>query len=185
MTPGIECSPTWNEIARAAAFGCRLQFRPVLRHRQFVDRHHTRFVMHPHLETLRQQVFAALSGAPSRLFPAERWLRHRDNAFPALLPPPLVHRRNDRPRRRSSCDASLRSLQIDRHVDRHVDLTNPSLQESNVAMIKVSVLCANRNGATFDMDYYCNRHIMLVRQLLGDAVKGLEVDQGVDSKDIW
>ena len=48
-------------------------------------------------------------------------------------------------------------------------------------MIKVSVLYANRNGATFDMDYYCNRHIVLVRQLLGDAVKGLEVDQGVAS----
>ena len=48
-------------------------------------------------------------------------------------------------------------------------------------MIKVRVLYANRNGATFDMDYYCNRHIVLVRQLLGDAVKGLEVDQGVAS----
>ena len=48
-------------------------------------------------------------------------------------------------------------------------------------MIKVSVLYANRNGAKFDMDYYCNRHIVLVRQLLGDAVKGLEVDQGVAS----
>ena len=30
-------------------------------------------------------------------------------------------------------------------------------------------------------DYYCSHHIMLVRQLLGDAVKGLEVDQGVAS----
>jgi uncharacterized protein (TIGR02118 family) len=46
-------------------------------------------------------------------------------------------------------------------------------------MIKVSVMYANRVGATFDMDYYCNHHVTLVRQLLGDRVKGVEVDEGV------
>ena len=48
-------------------------------------------------------------------------------------------------------------------------------------MIKVSVLYPAGDSTKFDMDYYCNRHIILVRQLLGDAVKGLEVDQGVAS----
>ena len=48
-------------------------------------------------------------------------------------------------------------------------------------MIKVSVLYANRDGATFDMDYYCNVHVPLVRRLLGDALKGGEVDQGIST----
>lgn len=48
-------------------------------------------------------------------------------------------------------------------------------------MIKVSVLYANRDGATFDMGYYCNVHVPLVRRLLGDALKGGEVDEGIGS----
>jgi uncharacterized protein (TIGR02118 family) len=42
-------------------------------------------------------------------------------------------------------------------------------------MIKVSVLYPNRAGAQFDMDYYCDRHIPLVRRLLGAALKGAAV----------
>ena len=46
-------------------------------------------------------------------------------------------------------------------------------------MIKLSVMYPNHDGATFNMDYYCNRHMPLVRQLLGDKLKGLAVDQGI------
>ena len=46
-------------------------------------------------------------------------------------------------------------------------------------MIKVSVMYSNRDGATFDMDYYIKSHMALVRRLLGDDVKGLAVDQGL------
>jgi len=46
-------------------------------------------------------------------------------------------------------------------------------------MIKVSVFYPNKVGATFDMAYYCDRHIPLVRRLLGPALKGAAVEQGL------
>jgi uncharacterized protein (TIGR02118 family) len=46
-------------------------------------------------------------------------------------------------------------------------------------MIKVSVLYPNNEGAKFDMDYYCNKHIPMVRQKLGAACKDAAVEQGL------
>lgn len=46
-------------------------------------------------------------------------------------------------------------------------------------MIKVSVLYPNGEGKTFDMDYYCNKHAPMVGRLLGDAVKGATVENGL------
>jgi len=46
-------------------------------------------------------------------------------------------------------------------------------------MIKLSVLYPKTASGTFDLDYYCNKHIVMVRQRLGGACKGLSVDQGV------
>ena len=46
-------------------------------------------------------------------------------------------------------------------------------------MIKVTVLYPNRQGAKFDMDYYCGRHIPMVREKLGTACKGISVEQGM------
>jgi uncharacterized protein (TIGR02118 family) len=46
-------------------------------------------------------------------------------------------------------------------------------------MIKVSVLYPNHDGSTFDMAHYCDRHILMVRQLLGVALKAVAVEQGV------
>lgn len=46
-------------------------------------------------------------------------------------------------------------------------------------MIKVSVLYPKTAGGTFDIDYYCKKHIGMVRQRLGSACRGLSVDQGV------
>jgi uncharacterized protein (TIGR02118 family) len=46
-------------------------------------------------------------------------------------------------------------------------------------MIKVSVFYPNREGARFDMGSYCNTHMPLVRRLLGPAVKGMAVEQGI------
>lgn len=46
-------------------------------------------------------------------------------------------------------------------------------------MIKVSVLYPSGEGKTFDMDYYCNKHVPLVGELLGDAVKGATVEKGL------
>ena len=46
-------------------------------------------------------------------------------------------------------------------------------------MIKVSVLYPNQESGTFNMSYYCDTHIPLVRRLLGPAVKGVAVEQGI------
>lgn len=46
-------------------------------------------------------------------------------------------------------------------------------------MIKVSVFYPNNEGAKFDMDYYCNQHIPMVRQKLGPACKNAAVEQGL------
>ena len=46
-------------------------------------------------------------------------------------------------------------------------------------MIKVSVLYPNQKGCIFDMAYYCNTHIPMVRRLLGSAIKGVAVEQGI------
>jgi len=46
-------------------------------------------------------------------------------------------------------------------------------------MIKVSVLYPYEEGASFDMNYYLSRHIPMVREKLGAAVKGAAVEQGL------
>ena len=46
-------------------------------------------------------------------------------------------------------------------------------------MIRVSVLYPNNEGSNFDMDYYCNKHIPMVKDKLGAACKGVAVDQGM------
>ena len=45
--------------------------------------------------------------------------------------------------------------------------------------IKVSVLYPDGDGKTFDMDYYCNKHIPMVGGLLGDAVISASVEKGL------
>ena len=44
-------------------------------------------------------------------------------------------------------------------------------------MIKVSILYPNSPGSHFDMAYYVDRHMPMVRQKLGADLKGLAVDQ--------
>lgn len=46
-------------------------------------------------------------------------------------------------------------------------------------MIKLSVLYANGETKTFNMDYYLAHHIPLVRGLLGDHCKGVAVEIGL------
>jgi uncharacterized protein (TIGR02118 family) len=46
-------------------------------------------------------------------------------------------------------------------------------------MIKVSVLYPNGDGKKFDVDYYCNQHIPMVRELLGDSLKAATVEKGL------
>jgi uncharacterized protein (TIGR02118 family) len=44
-------------------------------------------------------------------------------------------------------------------------------------MVKVSVLYPHQD--TFNMDYYLNNHIPMLRQKLGAACKGVAVEQGL------
>ncbi len=46
-------------------------------------------------------------------------------------------------------------------------------------MVKVSVMYPNSPEAKFDIDYYCNNHVPMVMELLGDALKGGAVDSGL------
>ncbi|WXL24271.1 EthD family reductase [Ectopseudomonas mendocina] len=48
-------------------------------------------------------------------------------------------------------------------------------------MIKVSVLYPNKAGVRFDLDYYCNEHMAIVRECLGTACKGIAVDAAIKS----
>ena len=46
-------------------------------------------------------------------------------------------------------------------------------------MIKVSVLYPNSENSRFDIDYYCNRHMPMVKEKLGAALKAMSVDHGL------
>ena len=45
-------------------------------------------------------------------------------------------------------------------------------------MIKVSVMYPSGQGVRFDIDYYCNRHMPMVKDRLGAALKQMAVDHG-------
>ena len=46
-------------------------------------------------------------------------------------------------------------------------------------MITVNVLYPNRDGAKFDMNYYLTSHIPMIKRVLGSALKGVVVEQGL------
>ncbi len=49
-------------------------------------------------------------------------------------------------------------------------------------MIKVSVMYPKGNDVQFDTEYYKNKHLPMIVNALGDALKGLELDLGVASR---
>lgn len=46
-------------------------------------------------------------------------------------------------------------------------------------MIQITVVYPNSAGSHFDIRYYCDRHIPLVRRLLGAALKGVAVEHAI------
>jgi uncharacterized protein (TIGR02118 family) len=46
-------------------------------------------------------------------------------------------------------------------------------------MIKVSVMYPNESGKHFDIDYYCNKHMALVKELVGSALQRVAVAHGI------
>lgn len=49
-------------------------------------------------------------------------------------------------------------------------------------MIKVTVLYPSAGASRFDMRYYLERHIPMVQDMLGDALKGVYVDEGMSGE---
>ena len=47
-------------------------------------------------------------------------------------------------------------------------------------MIKVSVLYPKGDDTHFDIDYYCNSHMLMVQECLGAACKSVAAEEGVD-----
>ena len=54
--------------------------------------------------------------------------------------------------------------------------------KSDKGMIKVSILYPTGEGKTFDMDYYSQKHMPMVAELLGDALKKLKIDKGIGGR---
>ena len=46
-------------------------------------------------------------------------------------------------------------------------------------MVKVTILYPNADGKTFDTDYYSNKHMPMVADLLGEALKFFKIDKGI------
>ena len=46
-------------------------------------------------------------------------------------------------------------------------------------MVKVTIMYPNGEGNTFDMDYYTNKHMPMVAELLGDAMTGYSIEKGI------
>ena len=46
-------------------------------------------------------------------------------------------------------------------------------------MIKLSVFYPNEEGKKFDMDYYLNKHLSMVKDKLGSALKNVSAEQGL------
>lgn len=50
-------------------------------------------------------------------------------------------------------------------------------------MIVFTVMYPNGPDIRFDIDYYLNRHIPLVREKVGAALKGVTVDRGLSARE--
>jgi uncharacterized protein (TIGR02118 family) len=46
-------------------------------------------------------------------------------------------------------------------------------------MIRLSILYPNTPGSRFDLDYYLQTHMPMSKRLLGEACKGIQLEQGV------
>jgi uncharacterized protein (TIGR02118 family) len=54
-----------------------------------------------------------------------------------------------------------------------------SLSNKKMVMIKVSVLYPAGENKHFDMDYYSQQHVPMVKRLLGEACKQAAIEQGI------
>lgn len=54
--------------------------------------------------------------------------------------------------------------------------------QAKKGMVKVTILYPNGEGKTFDMDYYSNKHMPMLKSLFGKSLKKLEIDKGLSGR---
>ena len=54
--------------------------------------------------------------------------------------------------------------------------------QTKQGMIKVTILYPNEEGKTFDMEYYSNKHMPMLRKRFGNSLKKLEIDKGISGR---
>src|SRR6266446_8535944 len=64
-------------------------------------------------------------------------------------------------------------------LDSSADQCPNSYSDWEEIMVKISVLYPHKDRSPFNMNYYLNNHIPMVRQKLGAACKGMAVEQGL------
>src|ERR1700710_375229 len=82
---------------------------------------------------------------------------------------------------RPSCSAGRRPgrERFGRWRDRRIRLTAIPIEQRRIAMIKVSVMYPNVEGARFDHAYYRDKHMPLVKGLMGGGCLFYTVDKGL------
>ena len=53
---------------------------------------------------------------------------------------------------------------------------------SKIGMVKITILYPNGDGKNFDMDYYANKHMPMVADVLGDSLKFFKIDKGIGGR---
>lgn len=57
--------------------------------------------------------------------------------------------------------------------------TETKTEVNKEGMIKVTIMYPNGEDKTFDMDYYKSKHMPMLQELYGDALKLIEIDKGI------
>ena len=52
-----------------------------------------------------------------------------------------------------------------------------------IKMIKVSIMYPYSGKSSFNMDYYCDKHIPMVEEFFGTTCQGITVDEGIIDED--
>ena len=61
-------------------------------------------------------------------------------------------------------------------------LTENLTSVNEKGMVKVTILYPNNEGSTFDMDYYTEKHMPMVADVLGESMKYYKIDKGISGR---
>lgn len=63
-----------------------------------------------------------------------------------------------------------------------IQTTSKTVFATEPGMIKVTLMYPNGEGNTFDMDYYAEKHMPMVAELMGDAMTHYSIDKGIGGR---